>query len=271
MNLRAAAVQMNSSGEVAANLKRAGALVDQAAGEGAQLVALPENFSLMQESRDDLLAAAEKPGAGAAQDFLAAGAARNKIWLIGGSIPLRCKERGKVRSACLVYAPDGSPARRYDKIHLFDVRLTAAEGYRESDYIAPGEVEVCTVDAAGVCVGLSICYDLRFPEMFRALGKLGAHVATVPSAFTLTTGRAHWRTLLCARAVENLIFVIAPAQSGRHSNGRRTYGHSMIVGPWGEALAEQAEGEGVLSATLDLGAQQKLRENFPVIAHRRLV
>ena len=270
----AAVVQMVSGSEVAANLASAGWLIEQAAQAGARLVALPENFALLGRREQDKLTVAETEGMGPIQDFLAGAAQRHGIYLVGGTIPLRGADPQRVRAACLLHGPDGRRLARYDKIHLFDVDVgESAEGgerYRESASIEPGD-DVVAVDTELGPIGLAVCYDLRFPELFRALLAKGAEILILPSAFTETTGAAHWHFLCRARAVENLCYLLAPGQGGLHDNGRRTYGHSLIAGPWGEVLAEHVDdGEGIACADIDLTALHRLRARFPAVQHRRL-
>lgn len=270
----AAAVQMVSGSDVKTNLATAGRLIGQAAQAGARLVALPENFALLGRREQDKLAVAEPDGAGPIQDFLADTACRHGIHLIGGTIPLRGADPQRVRAACLLHGPDGQRLARYDKIHLFDVDVgesaAGGERYRESASIEPGQT-VVTVNTELGCIGLAVCYDLRFPELFRALLARGAQILVLPSAFTETTGAAHWHLLCRARAVENLCYLVAPGQGGLHDNGRRTYGHSLIASPWGEVLAERIQmGEGTACATIDLAAMERVRERFPALQHRRL-
>lgn len=267
---RVAAVQMASGPNVKANLKEAGRLIGEAVAAGASLVALPENFGLIGENERVKLAHAEADGSGPMQDFLAAAAARHGVWLIGGSVPLATAGGERVRQALLIFDDAGRRVARYDKIHLFDVSLEpSGETYRESGTIEPGD-RVVTVDTPAGRLGLSVCYDLRFPELYRQLIDQGAALLTVPSAFTAQTGRAHWEPLLRARAIENLAFVIAPAQGGYHVNKRETWGHSMIVDPWGAVLAQKTQGSGVVVADLDPHIQQRTRQNFPALQHRRL-
>jgi len=269
-----AVVQMVSGSEVATNLASAGRLIEQAAQAGARLVALPENFALLGRREQDKLAVAESDGAGPIQDFLADSARRHGIYLVGGTIPLRGADPQRVRAACLLHGPNGQRLARYDKIHLFDVEVgesaSGGERYRESASIEPGDA-VVTVDTELGCIGLAVCYDLRFPELFRALLAKGAEILILPSAFTETTGAAHWHLLCRARVVENLCYLLAPGQGGLHDNGRRTYGHSLIAGPWGEVLAEHVDdGEGIACADIDLTALHRLRARFPAVQHRRL-
>lgn len=266
---RLAAIQMNSGAQVTANLREAGRLMATAAAQGAELVVLPENFALMARNDDERIAAGELDGSGSIQDFLAEKAAHLRVWIVGGSVPVLAGD-GKVYARCPVYNARGERVACYDKIHLFDVTVNAAgESYHESRSITAGERPV-VVDTPFGKLGLSICYDLRFPELYRELVAQGAVVLAVPSAFTCTTGARHWSLLNRARAVENLAFVIAAAQTGTHVNGRETWGHSMIVDPWGDVLAERASEPGVVMAAIDTGAQQRLRQRFPALQHRRL-
>lgn len=265
-----AAIQMNSGADIGVNLREAGRYLAIAAAQGAELAVLPENFALMARNDAERHAAGELEGSGTVQDFLADKARNLRLWVVGGSVPVLA-DAGKVYARSPVYNAKGERVAYYDKIHLFDVQVNAAgESYHESAGIAAGS-RVVTVDAAFGKLGLSVCYDLRFPELYRELAELGATLFAVPSAFTRTTGAKHWDLLNRARAVENLAFVIAAAQTGRHANGRETWGHSMIVDPWGEILAERATDEpGVVMAALDTQQQARLRERFPALHHRRL-
>jgi len=271
---KVAAVQMSSGPEVAQNLEQASELIGRAAALGARLVVLPENFALMPRSDRDRLAAAESAGSGPIQDFLADQARTHGLWIVGGTIPILSVDApGRVRAACLVYDAHGVCAGRYDKIHLFDVDLKDQNGtgerYRESDSIEAGS-ETVVLDSPFGRLGLAVCYDLRFPELYRRLLAAGSELYAIPSAFTVRTGQAHWEMLVRARAVENLAYVIAAAQWGTHANGRSTYGHSMIVDPWGTILAELASGPGVAVADLERPRLEHLRASFPSIRHRRL-
>jgi len=266
---RVAAVQMCSGADVGANLETARRLIAQAATEGARLVVLPENFAIMARSHAERRAAAESDGKGPIQDFLSASAREHEVWLIGGTMPMRGSDPGRVRAASLVYDHTGRRSARYDKIHLFDVRLANGEHYTESAGIEPGEDVVSVETPLGRC-GLTVCYDMRFPELYRRLLDDDVRWFSVPAAFTVPTGQAHWATLLRARAIENLAYVVAPAQVGRHADGRRTWGHSMILGPWGEELAVLADGEGVVVADLNDDHQRSVRATFPSPDHRRL-
>ncbi len=267
--MKIAAVQMVSTPDVDRNLAAAERLIAEAANAGAVLVALPEYFCLMGRSDHDKLAIAEQPGRGPIQQMLSDAAARHCVWLIGGTLPLRCDDDpGRVLNSNGVYAPDGSLAARYDKIHLFRFD-NGRERYDESVVLRAGR-EPVAFEAGVLRIGLSVCYDLRFPELYRSLMTPPCDLLSVPSAFTDTTGRAHWELLLRARAAENQCYVIAPAQGGLHENGRRTFGHSMIVDPWGEVLAMRPEGEGVVVAELDPKRTASVRTQLPALAHRRL-
>ena len=263
-----AAVQMNSGNDAAANLAAAGRLLQAAAEQGARLALLPENFSLMARHDGERRAHAEPDGAGPVQDFLAATALRLRMWVIAGSVPIARGSGERSAQACLVYDAAGKRVARYDKIHLFDVELPGrGETYRESATMAPGH-EVVTVDTPAGRLGLSICYDVRFPELYRRLQAAGATWLVVPAAFTAASGEAHWEVLLRARAVENLCYLVASAQCGAHPSGRRTWGHSMIIDYWGRILAQRPEGEGVITAPIDAAAQADARTKFPARAHR---
>ena len=263
---RVAALQMVSAPKVDANLRRAEALIAEAAAAGAQLVALPEYFCLLGRQDGDKVAVREVDGSGPIQQFLAEAALRHGLWLIGGTLPLWCDAPDKVRNSCLVFDDQGQRRARYDKIHLFGFD-NGSEHFDEARSIQPGTQPVA-LDSPFGRIGLSVCYDLRFPELYRALAP--TELLMVPSAFTATTGRAHWEPLLRARAIENLAWVVAPAQGGLHPNGRRTHGHSMIIDPWGEIVAELAEGEGVLLAEIDHARLQRARSSLPALQHRVL-
>jgi nitrilase len=263
---RIAAVQLASGPNVKGNLTEAGRLIEMAAAQGAQLVALPEYFAIMGMRDDDKVRVREKPGAGPIQEFLAETARRHGIWLVGGSVPLEASSPDKVRNSCLVFDDQGRLAARYDKIHLFSF-VMGKERYEEERTIEPGR-DVVTVDTPFARLGLSICYDLRFPELYRAMKPVD--IILVPSAFTATTGRAHWETLIRARAIENLAYVLAPAQGGYHVSGRETHGDSMIVDPWGVVLDRLGRGSGVVSAVVNLEHLRNLRESLPALTHRTL-
>jgi nitrilase len=266
--MKIAALQMVSTPDLGRNLDAAARLIDSAAARGAALVALPEYFCLMGRRDDDKLAIAEPPGAGPIQQFLAAQARRHGLWVVGGTLPLREPGHERVRNSCLVFAPDGALAARYDKMHLFAFD-NGSERFDEGRVLEAGDTPVA-LQAGALRVGLSVCYDLRFPELYRALMQPPCDLICVPSAFTYTTGRAHWELLLRARAVENQCVVLAPAQGGTHESGRRTWGHSMIVDPWGDVLACQAEGEGVVLAEVDAARRETVRTQLPALRHRRL-
>jgi nitrilase len=266
--MKVAALQMTSGPDVSANLEQALGLLEEAAARGAALMALPENFAFMGLQDADKRAVAESEGRGPIQDFLADTALRLRVTIVAGTVPLRAGADGRVAAASLVYDPDGHRTARYDKIHLFDVDIPGRiERYRESAHVAPGS-SATVVDTPAGRLGLSVCYDVRFPELFRALSASGAQLLTIPSAFTGPTGRAHWEPLLRARAIENLCYVIAPAQSGFHPSGRETYGDSMIVDYWGRVLQRLPRGRGYVLADIDLQAQAEVRSNFPALQHR---
>ena len=260
-----AAVQMISSPDVAHNIATARALVAQAAAGGARLVALPEYWPIMGMSDTDKVDHAEAQGAGPIQDFMAGAAREHGIWLIGGTLPLVSQSAGKVMNTTLVYDPDGQSAGRYDKIHLFGFH-NGAESYDEARTIVPGQ-DLTLFDAPFGRGGLAVCSALRFPDLFRAMGECTLMVVT--AAFTHTTGQAHWEVLLRARAIENQCYVLASAQGGVHANGRRTFGHSMLIDPWGTVTALLAEGEGVVSGAIDLDYLAQVRQNLPALKHRK--
>ena len=263
---RFAALQMVSTPEVMSNLESAARLIAAAAAAGARLVALPENFYLIGRHEADKVKLREPEGEGPIQSFLAAAARRHRVWIVGGTAPISCSDPGRIRSACLVFDDSGRRVARYDKMHLF--RFEAGdERYDESRTLEGGESAVAVQSPFGR-LALSVCYDVRFPELYRELGDFDAMF--VPSAFTVPTGAAHWETLLRARPIENQAYVIAPAQGGLHASGRRTYGHSMIVDPWGQVLAVRPEGEGVLLAEIDTDRVREVRASLPAVANRRL-
>jgi predicted amidohydrolase len=266
----AACIQMASGPNIGANLLEAERLIEEAVSQQARLVVLPENFALMGKTEQDKVKHREEAGNGPVQTFLAEQAARHGIWLVGGTVPLVAIDDDKVRATCLVFNDKGEQAARYDKIHLFDVELVDSdEQYTESKTIEPGE-EVVVIDSPFGRMGVAVCYDLRFPELFRQQLEAGMEILVLPSAFTAITGRAHWEVLVRARAIENLCYVIAPDQGGYHLNGRETYGHSMIVDPWGTVLNRLSRGPGVVCADIELGLLNSARRNFPSIEHRRL-
>jgi nitrilase len=261
-----AAVQMTAGPEVSANLKEAARLVDIAVTKGAKLVVLPEYFCIMGMKDADKVVVREEEGGGPIQEFLGKTAKSHGIWLIGGSVPLVSTRPDKVRNSCLVYDDSGKQVARYDKIHLFNFEH-GEEHYAEEKTIEAGN-KVVTLESPFGRIGLSICYDLRFPELYRSMGQVDIILA--PSAFTATTGKAHWETLIRARAIENLAYMIAPAQSGRHINGHKTYGDSIIVDPWGVILDHLPKGLGVVLANINPNRQKNLRNSLPALKHRTL-
>jgi len=266
--MRVAAIQMTSGHEIDANLEAAGHFLADAARQNAVLAALPENFAFMGLNSGDKRAIAEPDGAGRIQNFLADAARRLKIWIVGGTVPLRQDADGRVSASCLVYDAQGQRAARYDKIHLFDVDVPgSSESHRESAHTVPGH-EMRIVDTPAGKLGLAVCYDMRFPELFRVLSRQGAEIFVVPSAFTVPTGKAHWESLLRARAIENLSALIAPAQWGVHPSGRETFGDSMIIDHWGKVLARLASGTGCVVADLDTAGRMDARTRFPALEHR---
>jgi len=267
---RVAAVQMATGPNVNANLLEAERLIRDAAEAGAGLVVLPENFAFMGRQDRDTLHLMEADGDGHLQTFLAETAARYSVWLVGGTIPLRSSSPERLRAASLVFNDQGVRVARYDKMHLFDVNLPGAEErYEESATIEPGE-EPVVLDSPFGRLGIVVCYDLRFPELVRHMLDSGVEVLAVPAAFTAVTGKAHWETLVRARAIENLAYVVASAQGGYHLSGRETHGHSMIVDPWGAILAQVPRGTGFICSAIDRGFQDSVRRSFPTLEHRRL-
>lgn len=263
---RVAAIQMASGPSVSANLEEAARLIEDAASQNAKLVVLPEYFCIMGMKDTDKLTVREQPGDGQIQKFLSDTAKRLGIWLVGGSVPLASSEKDKVYNSCLVYADNGEQVARYDKIHLFGLQL-GHEHYAEERTIKAGS-KVVTVESPFGRIGLSICYDLRFPELFRMMNNVDIILA--PAAFTAITGKAHWEVLVRARAVENMAYVIAPGQGGYHVNGRETNGDSMIVDPWGVVMERLPRGSGAVVATIDPEYQTSLRANLPALDHRIL-
>lgn len=268
---KVAVIQMVSGADCVANLKEASELIHEAASQGANLVLLPENFALFHASLYVEKGREERSTAGPIRSFLAQQAALHQVCLVGGSIPVLADSGLRVRSASFVFDETGAELGRYDKVHLFDVDVADAQAsYRESDRIEPG-TELQVVKTPVGQVGLSICYDLRFPLLYQSLVDKGAQLITVPSAFTETTGKAHWQVLLRARAIETQSYILAANQGGQHTSKRATYGHSMIIDPWGTILAERLEsGSGVVVAEIDLSAQERIRKNMPVMQHRRM-
>jgi nitrilase len=268
--MKAAALQMTSTRDVRANLAEAARLLNEAAAQGAELAVLPENFSFMGATDAERAAAVERYGDGPAQAFLAEQAERHALWIVGGTIPIREAGAERASSRSLLVAPDGREAAHYDKIHLFDVDIPGreAERYVESASSVAGMRVVTAATPVGR-IGMTVCYDIRFPALFHRLSVLGTDVLVVPAAFTVPTGQVHWQPLLQARAIESLVYVVAAGQWGEHAGGRKTYGHSIVIGPWGEILAELDAGPGIVCVDLDMIRLQQLREKFPVVAHRR--
>jgi nitrilase len=261
---------MNSSPDVTENLGVAGTLLAEAAAGGAVLAVLPENFAIMGAREADRLAVAEAPGAGPIQDAMAELAQKLSLWIVAGTLPLRGRAANRVAPASVVFDANGHQVARYDKIHLFDVDIPdKKEIYRESASFEPGTEPILVKTPVGL-LGLSVCYDMRFPELYRQLSARGAQLLTMPAAFTVPTGLAHWEVLLRARAVENLCYVLAAAQWGMHANGRETYGDAMIVDYWGRVLARRPSGSGVVLAEIDSAAQASVRAGFPALKHRVL-
>lgn len=266
--MKIAALQMVSTPDWDRNLDAACRLIAEAAAAGAQLVVLPEYFCLLGRRDDDKLTIAESPGDGPIQAMLAEAARAHGLWVVGGTLPLRGTDAAHALNTCFVFGPDGRAAARYDKIHLFAFD-NGREHYDEGRTLHAG-MQPVALQAGPIRVGLSICYDLRFPELYRALMHPPCDLIVVPAAFTHTTGQAHWELLLRARAVENQCYVLAAAQGGTHENGRRTWGHSLVADPWGEVVACRPEGEGVVIAELDPARIAQVRTQLPALAHRRL-
>lgn len=264
--VRVAAIQMVSATSVDDNLDAADRLIGQAAAQGARLVALPEYFCLLGRKDIDKLSIKETPGDGPIQRFLHETARKHGVWIVGGTVPLACAAPAKVRNTTLLVSPEGTVTARYDKIHLFGL-TRPGERFDEGATIEAGGTPV-VADALGLRLGLTICYDLRFPELYRRLAP--CDLLLVPSAFTYTTGKAHWETLLRARAIENQCYVLAPAQGGTHENGRRTWGHSMLIDPWGEIVSVLPEGEGIAAGDVDPGRLAEVRAMLPALTHRTL-
>ncbi len=267
---RIAAIQMASSASVGSNLTEAARLISRAVDAGADLVVLPENFAHMGMNEREKLTVAETLGTGQIQNFLATQADKHRVWIVGGAIPLKSASPQHVRAACLLYNDHGKVVARYDKIHMFDVKIhETGEMYSESETVEHGK-DVVVVDTPFGRLGLAVCYDIRFPELFRRMVNEKVDIIAVPSAFTATTGKAHWETLVRARAIENLSYVIAAAQGGYHINGRETHGDSMIVDPWGKILDRLPRGSGFVIANIDLEFLRQVRRTFPTLQHRRI-
>jgi len=268
--IKIAGIQMASGPNVNANLIESQRLITLAANAGAQLIVLPENFAFLGLDETDKLGICEQLDTGPIQGFLADQAAKNKVWLVGGTIPLESGDPGKIRAATILYDDHGKRVAHYDKTHLFDVHIIDSdERYIESETIEPGDQVVVANTPFGK-MGLAVCYDLRFPELFRSMVDLGAELLVIPSAFTAITGKAHWEILVRARAIENLCYVIAAGQGGYHVNGRESYGDSMVVNPWGQILDRLVNGSGYVIAEYDRNYLNSVRTNFPVLKHRKL-
>ena len=263
-----AAVQMASGPHVQANLMEASRLIKEAVAQGAVMVVLPETFAIMGNKPTDTVKVAEQAGSGPIQAFISKCAKDNKVWIVAGTIPVKSTDPYKYYAASIMYNDKGEQVARYDKRHLFDVELAEAkETYTESDTIAAGE-NLVVIETPFGKIGMAVCYDLRFPAYFRKMMAQGAEIFVLPSAFTETTGKAHWEVLLRARAIENLCYMIAPAQGGYHVSGRTTYGHSMVIDYWGNVREELGKGAGIILIDTDLKAQASIRKAFPVLEHR---
>lgn len=263
-----AAIQMASGPHVQANLMEAARLIAEAVAQGAGLVVLPESFAIMGNNETETVAVAEEIGSGTIQSFMSQCAQQNKVWIVAGTIPIRSENPKKAYAASILFNDKGEQVARYNKMHLFDVKISESkETYTESDTVAVGE-EVVVVDTPFGKLGMAVCYDLRFPEFFRQMVDKGAEIFTVPSAFTEVTGRAHWEVLVRARAIENLSYVVASAQGGYHVSGKTTYGHTMLVDYWGAVLGSLDKGTGIVVTEIKLESQQRMRKTFPVLEHR---
>src|SRR3990167_6504318 len=259
-----AAIQMSSSDNVDENLSQAEQLISKASSQGALLVVLPEMFAIMGKTPTDKVDVAEEYGNGKIQSFLSRCAKQYNVWIVGGTIPIQCNDKNKVRAACVVYNNNGDAVARYDKIHLFDVTVSETESYRESYTTEPGD-SIVVIDTPVGKLGLAVCYDVRFPTLFTELMNRGAEIIALPSAFTVKTGQAHWHLLTRARAVDTFCYLIGSAQVGMHNNGRQTYGHTLIVEPWGNIASEITEQKlGIAYADIDLKKLYGIRNSIPV-------
>ncbi len=266
---KVAALQMCSSNDVATNLKQAADLLQEAALQGASLVVLPEMFAILGQDPFEKLQVKEVFGSGLIQDFLSEQAKQYSMWIVGGTIPITCQSEGKVRAASLVFDHHGKVVARYDKIHLFDVDVSQHETYRESETTEPGD-DIVLIDTPVGKLGLSVCYDIRFPELFRTLFNRGAEIIALPAAFTVTTGQAHWEVLARSRAIENQCYLIGATQGGKHPGGRETYGHALIVDPWGIAQVKPDCEPGIVYAQINQTYLLEKRKAIPVHTHQRL-
>ncbi len=268
--VKVAAIQMCSSHEVDRNLETAATFIADAAKHDAKLVVLPEMFAIMGQTPFDKVNVKEEFGSGKIQDFLSQQALKHQVWIVGGTIPIACDDVNKVRAACLVYNDEGELVARYDKIHLFDISLSEKETYRESETTEAGD-EIVVVQTPYGKLGLAVCYDIRFPELFRCLFNKGAEIIILPSAFTVPTGEAHWELLTRARAVENFSYLIGAAQGGTHVNGRKTFGNTLIIEPWGNIISKKQDlEEGVVYADIDLAKVHEARKKIPAHEHRKI-
>ena len=264
-----AAIQMSSSDNVDENLSQAEQLISKASSQGALLVVLPEMFAIMGKTPTDKVDVAEEYGNGKIQSFLSRCAKQYNIWIVGGTIPLQCEDKNKVRAACIVYDSTGKSVARYDKIHLFDAKLSETESFQESNTTEPGN-SVVVIDSPVGKLGLVVCYDIRFPTLLTELMSRGVEVITIPAAFFVKTGEAHWKLLTRARAVDTFSYIIVSAQSGVHASGRKTYGHTLIVNPWGTVVSEIAEaGNAIAYADIDLKQLREIRKSIPVLQHKK--
>ncbi len=268
-NFKVSCVQIASGPNIEANLLEVGKYIEESKELGADIVILPENFAMMAAKDLDYLDIKENFGSGKIQDFISNLAEKNDIWIVAGTIPIKSDSEEKVYSACIVFDNNGNIISSYNKIHLFDVNLVESnEQYNESDIYLHGD-SIVAVDTPFCKIGLSICYDLRFPELFRNLSNLDVDLICMPAAFTAITGKAHWEHLIKSRAIENLVYFAASAQGGYHVSGRETYGHSMIINPWGETLSIIKNGSGIIVSDIDLKSQVRLRKNFPCLEHKK--
>ena len=269
-NFKIACIQIASGPNLEANLLEVSKYIEKSKQSGANIVVLPENFAMISKDDSMYLGIKEQLGSGRIQDYISNEARKYNIWIIAGTIPIKSKVEGKVYSCCIVFNNKGGIVSSYNKVHLFDVDIVETnEKYRESDYFLNGD-DVTYVDTPFCRIGLAVCYDLRFPELFRKLSKENIDLVCMPAAFTSFTGKAHWEYLIKARAIENLIYFAASAQGGYHVSGRETYGHSMIVNPWGETLDVIKNKSGVIISTIDINSLKKLRKNFPCLEHKKL-
>lgn len=266
---KVSAIQMTSTPSVVENLAIVESLIKTAVEQESNLIVLPEMFPIVGLETSDKIKISEPYGNGPIQDFLSSQAKKYRLWIVGGTIPIKGEDPNKVKAACLVFDGKGNIAGRYDKMHLFDVIVSESESYQESATTEPG-TDIAIIDTPFGKLGLTVCYDIRFPELFRRLFNLGAEIFTIPAAFTIKTGQAHWEVLTRSRAIENFCYVIGACQTGTHTNGRNTYGHSLIINPWGEIISTLADGMGVITAEIDLNKLRQIRKNIPVADHQKI-